>query len=119
MTLSLLCETPPALPCCLHCFASTALKAAERRSVFVARSRYQNGVERTRGTTSYGILRQPAPLGKHIRERMRWFPAIPRRGWEGVERRASAGGGAREAGGRDATARSPGPCGSPGAPRAA
>jgi hypothetical protein len=60
-----------------------------------------NGVERNRCTTSYGILRQPAPLGKNIRERMRWLPVIARRGQRGEgedawwEWRVARGGGRR------------------------
>jgi hypothetical protein len=40
---------------------------AERKSVFVARSRHNNAVERNRGTISYGILIQRAPLEKRFR----------------------------------------------------
>src|SRR5215831_18428995 len=40
---------------------------AERRRVFVARSRHKNCVERNRGASPYGILIQPGAHGKHFR----------------------------------------------------
>jgi hypothetical protein len=44
---------------------ASLLIAAARIRVFVARSRHKNGVERNRGATRYGILREHAPLGKN------------------------------------------------------
>jgi hypothetical protein len=40
---------------------------AERRSVFVARRRHKNVVERNRGATPFGMLIQPEPLEKRFR----------------------------------------------------
>jgi hypothetical protein len=62
---------------------STSKGVAERRRVFVARSRHNNGVERNRGAGPYGILRRPAPLGKNICEMMRGVPVIRRSGQSG------------------------------------
>ena len=51
-----------------------------RRSVFVARSRHKNAVERNRSGSPFGILRQAAPLGKHIRALVGGWSVSARRG---------------------------------------
>jgi hypothetical protein len=63
----------------------------------VARSRHNNAVELDRGSSPYGILRQPAPLGKNICEMVGGVPVIDRGGnrREDLEAGEEAGAAAR------------------------
>jgi hypothetical protein len=70
--------------------------ATERIKVFVARSRHKNFVELNRRSNPYGILRQAAPLGKHIREMVGGVPVIHGGGKRGEE--ADTGGDLEAAG---------------------
>jgi hypothetical protein len=51
----------------------------------VARSRHKNAVELNRRSSPYGILRQPASLGKNIRELMKGVPVIHQGGQRGED----------------------------------